>query len=220
MIPWTPDFPSGAPGGSARESSSGMASTPATPSISSWPPIARTDLGTAIDALAQIPRPAHLVAVGDDTHIAHIGSPAQARGIGDRVTLVGNAGDLRPYYGAGDVFGAARLRTVPGCSTRSPGPRRASDREHEGGRRRAPCASTIAGSSAVWCDVAALCWRHAGAAGPANACGIRGRRRGAALPLSPTAMTLQQGLLYRDLLATAPCDDTRAAALARAGVAR
>jgi len=181
---------------------------------------ARTDLGTAIDALAQIPPPAHLVAVGDDTHVAHYRTRAQARGIGDRVTLVGNAGDVRPYYGAADVF------VLPSLYEPSPGaalealacavPVIASMKTGVAELVREHHCGLVCPSG----DVAALAGHMRALQDPPTRARFAANARAAALPLSPTAMTLQQVLLYRDLLATAPRDETDDAALARPGNTR
>lgn len=181
---------------------------------------ARADLGTAIDALAQLPPPAHLVAIGEEPHAARYRARAQARGVANRVTLVGNAVDLRPYFGAADVF------VLPSLYDPSLG----------AALEALACAVPVIGSAKT--GVAELLRAHdcglvfpsgdvAALAGhmralldlPARA-GFAANARAVALPLSPTAITLQQVLLYRDLLATAPRDETRAAALARTGIAR
>jgi UDP-glucose:(heptosyl)LPS alpha-1,3-glucosyltransferase len=181
---------------------------------------ARADLGTAIDALAQLPPPAHLVAIGDDAHVARYRTRAQASGVGDRVTLVGSAGDPRPYFGVADVF------VLPSLYEPSPG----------AALEALACAvpviaSTKAGvaelvrehNCGLVCpsgDVAALAGHMRALQDPPTRAGFAANARAAALPLSPAAMTLQQVLLYRDLLATAPRDESRAAALARPGDAR
>jgi UDP-glucose:(heptosyl)LPS alpha-1,3-glucosyltransferase len=64
----------------------------------------RADVDTAIDAIAELAPPVHLIAVGDDAGVASGRARARARGIDARVTLVGHTGDARPYYGAADVF--------------------------------------------------------------------------------------------------------------------
>jgi glycosyltransferase involved in cell wall biosynthesis len=69
-------------------------------------------------------------------------------------------------------------------------------------------------------DVAALAGHMRALQDPPTRAGFAANARAAALPLSPTAMTLQQVLLYRDLLATSPCDETDDAALAHPGNTR
>lgn len=64
----------------------------------------RKGVATAIDALAQVPAPAHLIVVGKDKHLARYADRARARGLSRRVTLAGPQADPRPYYGAADAF--------------------------------------------------------------------------------------------------------------------
>ncbi len=64
----------------------------------------RKGVATSIDALAQVPAPAHLVVVGKDKHLARYAERARARGLSGRVTLAGPQADPRPYYGAADAF--------------------------------------------------------------------------------------------------------------------
>jgi UDP-glucose:(heptosyl)LPS alpha-1,3-glucosyltransferase len=64
----------------------------------------RKGVATAIDALAALPAPAHLIVVGRDKHLARYASRARERGVAGRVTLTGPHADPRPYYGAADAF--------------------------------------------------------------------------------------------------------------------
>jgi UDP-glucose:(heptosyl)LPS alpha-1,3-glucosyltransferase len=64
----------------------------------------RKGVATAIDALAALPAPAHLIVVGGDKHLARYASRARERGVARRVTLTGPHADPRPYYGAADAF--------------------------------------------------------------------------------------------------------------------
>ena len=181
---------------------------------------ARADLGTAIDALAQLPPPVHLVAIGEQTHAAHYQRRAHALGVANRVTLVDNAVDPRPYYGAADAFvlpslyepalGAALEAlacAVPVIAGAKTGVAELV-REHD-------CGLVFPSG-----DVAALAGHMRALQDPPARAGFAANARATALPLSPAAITLQQVLLYRDLLATAPRDEARAAALARTGIAR
>jgi len=163
---------------------------------------ARAGVGTAIDALAQLAPPVHLVAVGDDSDIARYRTRAQARGVGDRVTLVGRVDDTRPYYGAADVFVLPSIYDPsPDCAFEAMAcalPVIASAKsgaaellhEHEGGL---VCPSG---------DVAGLAAHMRVLQEPSTRAGLSANARRAVLPLSPPAITLQQVLLYRDLLAT------------------
>lgn len=164
---------------------------------------ARCDVGAAIDALATLPKSAHLVVVGDDGCLEHHRDRASAHGIEARVTLVGPQVDLRPYYGAADAFVLA--------SPYDPSPVTAQQAMACG---LAIVASTTSGAAALvqereaglvfrQGDAAALATQMATLQDPA----IRGRlaanARSAIEPLSPAATTLKLVLLYRDLLASA-----------------
>jgi UDP-glucose:(heptosyl)LPS alpha-1,3-glucosyltransferase len=64
----------------------------------------RKGVATSIDALAQVPAPAHLIVVGKDKHLTRYAERARALGLSGRVTLAGPQADPRPYYGAADAF--------------------------------------------------------------------------------------------------------------------
>jgi UDP-glucose:(heptosyl)LPS alpha-1,3-glucosyltransferase len=64
----------------------------------------RKGVATAIDALARLEPPAHLIVVGKDRHLARYAMRARKRGLSGRVTLTGPQPDPRPYYGAADAF--------------------------------------------------------------------------------------------------------------------
>jgi len=59
---------------------------------------------TAIDALANLPPPAHLVIVGRESRMARYARHAHERGVAGRVTFAGPQQDPKPYFGAADVF--------------------------------------------------------------------------------------------------------------------
>jgi UDP-glucose:(heptosyl)LPS alpha-1,3-glucosyltransferase len=64
----------------------------------------RKGVATAIDALAKLPPPAHLIVVGRDKHAGRYEARARERGVARRVTFTGPLADPRPYYGAADAF--------------------------------------------------------------------------------------------------------------------
>ena len=64
----------------------------------------RKGVATAIDALARLPSPAHLLVVGGDKHLSRYAARARAHGIADRVVFTGPQPDPRPYFGAADAF--------------------------------------------------------------------------------------------------------------------
>jgi UDP-glucose:(heptosyl)LPS alpha-1,3-glucosyltransferase len=65
---------------------------------------ARKGVGRAIEALAQVPPPAHLLVVGKDRHPGRYVSLARHLRVADRVTFAGPQADPRPLYGSADAF--------------------------------------------------------------------------------------------------------------------
>jgi UDP-glucose:(heptosyl)LPS alpha-1,3-glucosyltransferase len=65
---------------------------------------ARKGVGRAIEALATVPAPAHLMVVGRDRHPARYLALARRLGVAHRVTFAGAQQDPRPFYGAADAF--------------------------------------------------------------------------------------------------------------------
>ena len=139
---------------------------------------------------------------------------ARGRGVGDRVTFVGSDADRRSCYGAADVL------VLPSLYDPSP------DVAFEAMASTLPViASTKSGAAELLqeCD-AGLVYAPGDAAGlaahmqtladPAARARLGSNARRAVLSFSPPAITLQQVLLYRDLLAspvpgTAIAIDTR-----------
>jgi UDP-glucose:(heptosyl)LPS alpha-1,3-glucosyltransferase len=64
----------------------------------------RKGVGRALEALASVPAPAHLVVVGHDRNPARYGAIARRLGVAERVTFAGRQADPKPFYGASDVF--------------------------------------------------------------------------------------------------------------------
>jgi len=165
---------------------------------------ARAGVDTAVDALALLAPPVHLVVVGDDSDHVRYRTRARGRGVGDRVTFVGGTADARPYHGTADVF------VLPSLYDPSP------DSTLEAMACAVPViTSTKAGAAelvrehgcGLVCpsgDVAALADHMRALQEPSARAGFAANARRAVLPLSPAATTLQQVLLYRDLLAAAP----------------
>jgi len=160
----------------------------------------RKGVATAIDALARLPAPAHLIVVGGDKHAGRYAARARARGIGDRVTFTGPQDDPRPYYGAADAFVLPTLYDpcpnaaleAMACalpivtSTRSGAAELA--REHDAGLVCAPG------------DPAALTERLRALDDPAARARMGANARTAVLPLTPAAMTAELLALYRELM--------------------
>jgi UDP-glucose:(heptosyl)LPS alpha-1,3-glucosyltransferase len=154
----------------------------------------------ALAALARLSGPVHLVVAGDASDRTHGARRAVALGVAGRTTFVGTGADLRPYYGAADVFVlpavydpdpvatleamACGLPAVVGGSSGAA----ALVREHDAG---SVCAERSADAFAV--AMGALVDRQRRERQGANA-------RQAVAPLTPAAATLQLVLLFRDLL--------------------
>lgn len=156
---------------------------------------------TAIDALARLPPLSHLLVVGDDSDVERYRKRAHGLGIADRVTFAGRKPDPRPYYGAADTFVLPALYDpspdtaieamacgLPVVTSTKSGAASLLH-EHDGGL---VCASDDVEEFAA--HLRALQDTDLRARLSANA-------RRAILPLSPSAITRQLVLLYRDLLA-------------------
>ncbi|HET7843253.1 MAG TPA: glycosyltransferase family 4 protein, partial [Xanthomonadales bacterium] len=64
----------------------------------------RKGVPAALEALAQLPEPSHLVVVGDDRDIESYKAKARELGVRGRVTFTGFQAEVGPYYGAADAF--------------------------------------------------------------------------------------------------------------------
>jgi UDP-glucose:(heptosyl)LPS alpha-1,3-glucosyltransferase len=164
--------------------------------------LAQCAYATAIDALAATPPPAHLVAVCPARDAHRIRAHARARGMAARVTAADPHVDLRPYFGAADVFVAPSIY--------EPSPDTALEAMACGLPVIASTKSGVAelldehrcGLAFASTDVAALGAHMRSLADPAMRARFGENARRATLPLSPSATTLSLVLLYRDLLAT------------------
>lgn len=65
---------------------------------------ARKGVGRALEALARVPAPAHLVVVGHDRDPSRYRALARRRHVEARVTFAGPQADPKPFYGAADAF--------------------------------------------------------------------------------------------------------------------
>jgi len=163
--------------------------------------LAQCAYATTIDALAEVPPPAHLVAVCSPGAAKRFRAYARSRGIGTRVTAADPHVDLRPYYGAADVFVAPSIY--------EPSPDTALEAMACGLPVIASTKSGVAelldehqcGLAFPSTDVAALVAHMHSLADPAMRVRFGENARRATLALSPSATTLSLVLLYRDLLA-------------------
>jgi UDP-glucose:(heptosyl)LPS alpha-1,3-glucosyltransferase len=176
------------------------------------PDFIRCGVDTAIAAVAGLAPPSHLIVVGDDRDIDRLRGTARRRGIAGRVTFAGPQDDLRPFYGAADAF------VLP--SLYDPSPRTVQEAMACG---LATITSTKSGGAElVQENGAGLVCPSGDAYGlaacmqalqdPAKRAEFSANARRAALALSPSAITLQLVLLYRDLLSGAATASTSGAA--------
>jgi len=166
------------------------------------PDPSRVDVRSAIDAFAGQPVAARMIVLMGNKRVARHLAHARAKSVGDRVTFVAGDVDRRPYYGASDVLVAPALYdpspSVPFEAMACGLPVIASAKC--GAAELLPdCDAGLVYPSR---DVAALAAHMQTLLDP----GIRSRlgphARRAVASFSPAAITLQQVLLYRDLLAT------------------
>lgn len=163
---------------------------------------ARAGLASAIDAFARLAPPAHFIVLGDDPSAVRYVARADARGVADRVTFVRGLPDRQAHLGAADAF------VLPSLYDPSP------DVALEALACALPvitstksgAASLVlqhaAGLVAAAGDVPALAAHMGSLQDPALRGRLAANARRAVLPLSAAAITLQQVLLYRDLLAS------------------
>jgi UDP-glucose:(heptosyl)LPS alpha-1,3-glucosyltransferase len=176
----------------------------------------RGGIDTAIDALARIPAPAHLIVIGDDRAIDRV-AVGRALGIATRVTFLGPRTEARPYFGAADAF------VLPTLYDPSPTPRYA--RWPAGlpvvtSTKSGAADLVLDNDAGLVCpsgDVAALAAHLLTLQDTAARERLAVNARRAVLPLSPTAITLQLVILYRDLLATAVLGAKGPSTITRAG---
>lgn len=174
--------------------------------------LTRCAVETAIDALAALTAPAHLIVIGGGRGIGRIHAHAQKRGVVSRVTMMGPQADVRRYYGAADVFVSPAIY--------DPSPDMALEAMASGLPVIASTKSGVAellheNECGLVCpsrDAAALVAHMRSLQDAAMRARFGENARGAILPLSPTAATLSLVLLYRDLLAaTVPRPSRRTA---------
>jgi len=160
----------------------------------------RKGVATAIRALAKQPPAAHLVIVGRDKHLQRYAALADRLGLKRRVTLTGPLTDVKPWYGAADVFvlptiydplpNAALEAMACGLplitTTKSGAAELIADRD--------------AGLVIVSGDVTNLARHMTTLLDAATRERMGANARAAVLPLTPDAMTLRLVLLYKELL--------------------
>ena len=171
--------------------------------------LTRCAVATAIDALAELTQPAHLIVIGARRGIGRIHAHARRRGVTSRVTVMGPQADVRRYYGAADVFLSPSIY--------DPSPDTALEAMACGlpviGSTKSGVAELLheneCGLACPSRDAAALVANMRSLQDATMRARFGENARRAILPLSPAATTLSLVLLYRDLLAAAVPRPTR-----------
>jgi UDP-glucose:(heptosyl)LPS alpha-1,3-glucosyltransferase len=165
---------------------------------------ARKGVGRALQALAMLPRAAHLLVVGRDRAPARYAALARRLGVSDRVTFAGAQTDPKPFYGASDAFVLPTLYDALSnavlealaCGL----PVVTSDRCGAGELVAAHAAGTVCAAR----DIGAIAHGMEQLLDPA----LRARAASGALaavrPLTPEAMAGRLSALYEELLARRP----------------
>ncbi len=160
-----------------------------------------TGAGTAIEALAELPAPAHLIIAGRSRHIERYRELAISLGVAERVTMVGAEIDPRACYAAADAF------VLP--SLYDPAPESTLEAMACGlpvitSTKSGAAELLVPYGGGLVCpagDVPGLAAQMRALLDPATRDRLGASARRAVEPLTPSAITLQLVLLYRDLLA-------------------
>ena len=164
----------------------------------------RKGVATAIDALARLPAPAHLIVVGKDKHLARYAEHARRSGLSGRVTLAGPQADPRPYYGAADAFVLPTLYDpCPNAALEA----MACALPIVTSTRSGAAELALAHDAGFVCepgDDGRLAAHMHTLQDPAARARMGGNGRAAMLPLTSAAMTSRLVALYTELLAAPP----------------
>jgi len=160
----------------------------------------RKGVPAAIEALAQLAPPAHLLIVGEDRRLDDYKQIARDHNVRDRVTFAGFQNDVAPYYGACDAF------VLPAIYDAFP------DAAMEALACGLPAVtSTRSGAAEIVTeadagfvcdsrDVGALAQHMRALADAELRARLGANGREAVLPHSPAATTLKLVLIYKELL--------------------
>jgi UDP-glucose:(heptosyl)LPS alpha-1,3-glucosyltransferase len=157
--------------------------------------------GAAIEALHELPPGAHLMIAGRARHARRYRELATAMGVAERVTVVEGDQDLRACYGAADAF---VLPTLYDPSPESTLEAMACELPVVTSTKSGAAELVLANDAGLVCpagDIAGLAAQMRTLLDSATRTRLGANARRAVLPLSPSAITLQLVLLYRDLLA-------------------
>ncbi len=160
----------------------------------------RKGVPAAINALSELPAPAHLVIVGDDRQLERYKRMARDAGVRERVTFTGAQADVAPFYGAADAF------VLPAIYDATP------DAAMEAMASGLPVVTSTKSGAAELVKAHAAGFVCDSRDAPTLATHMRAlldgdarlrmgdSARRAVMPLSPAAMTLKLVLLYKELL--------------------
>jgi len=157
--------------------------------------------GAAIEALAELPAPAHLMIAGREFHAERYRELARSFGVADRVTMADVDGDPRSWYGAADAF---VLPTLYDPAPESTLEAMACELPVVTSTKSGAAELVLANDAGLVCpagDIAGLAAQMRTLLDATTRRRLGANARRAVLPLSPAAITLQLVLLYRDLLA-------------------
>ncbi len=157
--------------------------------------------GAAIEALVELPPPAHLVIAGRGRHAERYRDLARRLGVAERVTIAPAEADSRSCYGAADVF---VLPTLYDPAPESTLEAMACGLPVVTSTKSGAAELLLKHDAGLVCpagDVAGLAAQMRTLLDPDTRSRLGANARRAVLPLTPAAITLQLVLLYRDLLA-------------------
>ena len=175
----------------------------------------RKGVTSALEALARIPEPAHLMVVGEDAATDAFKTKARELGVRGRVTFTGFQTEVGPYYGAADAF------VLPALYDAFP------DAAMEAlacglpvvTSTKSGAAELVSGNDAGFVcdsrDIDALTGHMQALQAPDARAKLGENARNAVLPLSPAAMTLKLVLIYKELLELSIAHKLAAKAAAR-----
>ena len=173
--------------------------------------------GAAIEALAELPASARLLIAGRERHAQRYHELARTLGVAERVVVASTDLDLRACYGAADAF---VLPTLYDPSPESTLEAMACELPVVTSTKSGAAELVLANDAGWVCpagDVAGLAAQMRTLLDPATRARQGANARRAVLPLSPSAITLQLVLLYRDLLAATVQAKAAGRALRRSG---
>ena len=160
----------------------------------------RKGVAAAIEAFAELPPAATLIVVGRDKHIQRYEALAIECGVGDRVHFTGPQADVKPLYGAADVFVLPTLYDpFPNAVLEAMAcglPVITSTKSGAAGLVAEHDAGLVIPSR----DIAGLAAQMRTLADPGTRTRMGANARAAVLQLTPDAMTLALVLLYKELL--------------------